>query len=54
MFVVIRNNMRDVNRIAHLWPPMLRGKNNCCVNRLINQPCRVISRLFIHREEGVG
>lgn len=35
---VIRNNIKDVNRTAHLWPPGLSGRRSCCVNRFINQP----------------
>lgn len=52
--VVIKNNIKDVRRIAHLWPPTLRGINSCCVKRLMNHPCRVNNRLFSQREEGVG
>lgn len=33
----IRNNIRDVNKIAHLWPPGLKGSISCWVKRLVNQ-----------------
>lgn len=51
---VIRNSIRDVRIKAHLWPPRFKGNKSCWVNRLINQFCRVISRLLSHRAEGVG
>lgn len=54
IFNVIRNNIKDVRMRAHLCPPGFKGRRSCCVNRLMNQLCRVISRLFNHREEGVG
>lgn len=29
IFRVIRNNIKEVNRTAHLWPPKLRGRRSC-------------------------
>lgn len=43
-----------VSSTAHLCPPWFNGCISCCVNRLINQLCRVITRLFNHRFVGVG
>lgn len=54
MLIVSKNSISDVSKIAHLCPPILIGKKSCCVNRLMNQFWRVSSRLFNHREEGVG
>lgn len=54
MFNEIRKTIREVKRRAHLWPPGLRGNSSCCVNRLMNQPWRVSSRLFNQRFDGVG
>lgn len=54
MLSVIRKSMSEVSRAAHLWPPRLIGWNICCVNRLINQPCRVRRRLFSQRAVGLG
>lgn len=53
-FVVNKNSIRDVSIIAHLCPPTFSGRRSCCVNRLTNQPCRVRTRLFSHRDVGVG
>lgn len=50
----IRNSIKEVNKMAHLWPPKLRGRRSCCVNRLMNQLCRASKRLFNHRDVGVG
>jgi len=54
MLRVIRKSMRDAKMAAHLWPPGLRGRSNCCVKRLINHPWRVSRRLFNQRVEGAG
>lgn len=54
MLMEIRNTINDVNIRAHLCPPMFSGRRSCCVNRLMNQPCRVRRRLFIQREVGAG
>jgi len=51
---VIKKSIRDVKRAAHLWPPGLMGRRSCCAKRLMNQPCKVKSRLFNHRLVGAG
>lgn len=50
----MRKSIKEVRRVAHLCPPMLRGVRSCWVNRLINQPWRVKRRLLSQRSEGVG
>lgn len=52
--MVNRKSIRDVSITAHLCPPRFNGIRSCCVNRLINQLCKVSSRLFNHRCVGVG
>lgn len=54
MLMVIKNNIKDVSKTAHLWPPGFNGRSSCWVKRLINHPCKVSTRLFSHREVGVG
>ena len=54
MFSVIRKIMRDVKRVAHLWPPRLMGRRSCWVKRFMNQLWRVSRRLFSHRLVAVG
>lgn len=54
MFRVIRKIIKEANRVAHLWPPRFIGRRSCWVKRLINQPCRVNSRLLSQRVVGVG
>lgn len=39
---------------AHLWPPLFKGRRSCCVNRFMNQPCRVTTRLSSQRGEAAG
>jgi len=51
---VIRNKIREAKIVAHLWPPGLSGRRSCCVNCMINHPCRVISRFSSQRLEGAG
>lgn len=38
IFRVIRKIIKEVRRVAHLWPPRFKGKRSCWVKRLINQP----------------
>merc|ERR1712131_85813 len=51
---VMRNKIREAKIVAHLWPPGLSGRRSCCVNCMINHPCRVISRFSSQRLEGAG
>lgn len=37
--------IRDVRIKAHLCPPLFSGVSSCCVNVLMNQFCKEISRL---------
>lgn len=52
--MVIRNTINEANSSAHLCPPTFKGIINWLVNRLMNHVWRVISRLLIHRDGGVG
>ena len=54
MLIVMRNTIREASSSAHLCPPTLSGNISWLVNRLINHVWTVISRLFTHRDGGVG
>lgn len=54
MFKVIRKSIREARRVAHLWPPKLKGWKICWVKRLINHPWSVMRRLFNQRVVGFG
>lgn len=54
MLMVIRNTINEANSSAHLCPPTFKGIINWLVNRLMNHVWRVMSRLLIHRDGGVG
>lgn len=50
----MRKSIRDVSRAAHFWPGGLIGRKICWAKPLINQPWRLSSRLFNHRDVGLG
>lgn len=54
MLRVMRKSIKAVKREAHLCPVKLIRTKSCRVSRLMNQACRVSSRLFSHRPEGAG
>lgn len=54
IFREIKNNIREANNRAHLCPGTFTGRKSSCVNRPMNQFCRVSRRLFNHRSVGVG
>ena len=54
ILMVIRKIINEANRSAHLCPPTFSGSISWFVNRLMNHPWSVISRLLIHRDDGVG
>lgn len=49
-----RKIIREVSKGAHLWPPAFKGRKSWLVNRAINHPWSVKTRLFSHRAEGAG
>lgn len=54
MFRVIKNTINEVNKVAHLWPPVFKGIKSWLVNRPIAQLWRVRRRFCNHRDEGEG
>ena len=51
---MIKNNIREANKSAHLWPLKFSGVISWFVNRPVNHVWTVISRLLIHRDVGAG
>lgn len=54
ILIVIRKIINEASSSAHLCPPTFSGSISWLVNRLINHPWIVMSRLLIHRADGVG